>query len=490
MKRLGRIAVQCAAVMGLAPIGTANAQHAAPPLEILVFDGDGNGLAEAHGRVFNDAHEFSFKTDDNGEAKLSVPNGAYSLEIKFRDELLHSDNLEATEPQSLQYTLPIHRFRLLVSASNGDLLEGAVATLTDAAGQTAELPVNNGRIDGMARAGVTSLQLTWNAQTVPLARFELPRQRSLSVELEVVALDVQVVQKGSGLGFGPVLVAAASPGNAFPGGTWSDHTGLAQLALFAGKTRARATWFDASVEGEAQAPGVVRLEMALATKTIPSPEDGPRAPYVAQLRQPNFQVWANGDPAGGIRLPLPEGKFDVTVFDDNRKPIFRGIASTNRDKAMADIEWRRTTSGAAEDLAERLLQWPRGLWRSPPSAAIQEAEAWRSIVVADNGSLGLLPPGAHVRIPDNALGKTYITTGSALEIQLGVIEMTLPKAERVKILSAERPELSIVEPCAMPRCRIAVPPGRYLVYVPSAVLLPDPVEVAHGQTAFVNARPY
>jgi hypothetical protein len=234
---------------------------------------------------------------------------------------------------------------------------------------------------------------------------------------------------------------------------------------------------------------VVKAPLALASKTIAGPEEGPRVAYLAQLRQPGFQVWANGDPVNGIRLPLPVGKFDVTIFDDKRQPQFRGIATVTADQARAEVTWQKTSDLAAGDLAERRLEWPRGIWSAAPSAAVQEGPEWQPVLVSDAGSLGLLPPGMRLRVPDNALGKIYTTEGANLPVQLGVIEVNLSKPERIKIFSAEQPELTVVENCSAARCRVALPPGKYLVYAPSAQLIKEPVAVVNGQVAFVHAKP-
>lgn len=477
----------CWALLLLLP-STLLAQKAAPSIRFEVRDGDGAGLAGAEIVVFNDFDRYSSKTNSQGTATLTLANNEYSLEVWYRGEKLASNRLLANQDNTLTFELPIYKFRVQVSTANGDLLEGARASFSDASGKTIEAIVNNGKIEGLARAGKVVIQLTWNAQTLDITTLQLPAKRSDIVELEVVNLDVQLVQKDTGLGFGPALLAAASQGNDFPGGTWTSHDGKLTLAVFPGALRVRAQWFDQYVIVDTKAPGAVKVPMALASKSIAAPDDGPRVPYLAQLRQPGFQVWANGDPLNGIRLPLPAGKFDVTIFDEKRQPLFRGIATVTADQPQAQVSWQKASGAVASELAERRLDWPRGIWNTPPSAALQEGPEWRPVLVSDSGSLGLLPPGMHLRVPNNALGKTYLTEGTALSVQLGVLEINLPKAERIKIFSADQPDLTLVENCKTLRCRIALPPGKYLVYAPAAQLIKEPVAVEHGQIAYVYAK--
>ncbi len=451
-----------------------------------VLDGDGHALHEATGVIRlqpSGSLVDLIASGADGQAVARLAPGSYdSTWYVGGTQMLELPFAVEGEDFVRQIQVPLYTFRIELSAANGDPMNGARIEVRSADGHTGTFDLVGGVAEGLAPEGNAEVNLIWDQVRSRVTDIKLPDSRRRVLELPVQVIDVRVVQQGTNAGFGPARVSLASTGLPFSAGVWTDYEGRASLGRVQSDVQVRADWFGVQAESEGTIPGEAIVVMPLATRVIPGPaEGGPDEPYLVSLNQPEFQAWATGIPGSGVRLPLPDGKYQATIFDAQRKPLFRGLATLSDGQASAEVEWQKAQGDDGMILAERSLSWARDVWGTVPSVGLQEIDGWRSLNVKSGGEIGLLPPGMLVRIPDHVLGGRYTTDREQIPVRIGVLELRLPKAARVKIYDAAKPDNSIVEECKTTVCQVPLPPGRYMVYTPDTQLELQPVLVNEGK---------
>lgn len=342
------------------------------------------------------------------------------------------------------------------------------------AAQTLPLPV--GRFTPEIRAG----DFVW-----PLTPFEVPTGAEVVRGLDVAPVKVRVVDAAHRRPFGAVLVGAGpGPGAPVPD-RWTDVEGAAVIAAPPGPVRVTAAWFGVTSTVSAVAPGAVELPLALPMRSFEAPPEYPDAPLV-RLERDGFAAWVAAMPGGGFELPMPAGRYRAVLHDAAQRPLIDGALTVIASEPLARPSWASASAGAAR--ARRLL-WPRTLAPTPPSVERRQGERWLAVEVGPDGELPMLADGVELRIPAGAVGTVVRVEGDDVAVELGRLELVLPRPGRAKLFDPVDPQRQVVVDCPDGRCRTWLPAGTWQVFAPGTQLLPAPIELEAGRLAERRLEP-
>ncbi|RMF19296.1 MAG: hypothetical protein D6761_00730 [Candidatus Dadabacteria bacterium] len=453
----------------------------AAELTVRVIDRDGHPVANAPVAVATTPPRKA-DTDRNGQATLELDEGTWRVSVSMSGRTTDTTVDLRGRHADATLTLDLYRFQILLSASTGELLDGGQVDWR--CGETAgQAEIVDGIAAGYAAPGTWQGALHWRGFTVPLPPFQIPDQRRVEADLAMLPVTVTVRHRDTGRGFGRVLISAASPGQSHGSPQWSDASGRLTIYAFPGPLDVQMRWFSYTANQRANVPGEATFDLSLPLRVVPWPDAALPGALQIQVRQPGFSAWLSGSPDRTLQLPLPEGRYDVVLYDPARKPVFRGVATVDANSPEARITWSEAT-GSDDDLRPRRLVWPRAVSPEPPAVAVADRPD-EPLDVSKDGSLGLLPDGIELSVPPHRLGVRTTVSSDVVEVAPGAILIELAHPQPVRIADARAPERAIVQDCGQ-QCRILVAPGLYLVYAPDAELLLDPVEVRGGQVSRIR----
>lgn len=425
-----------------------------------------------------------WRSDAAGTARGALVPAAYRLRWRLGTRVVGELPL-TVEASAVARRIPVdlHPVTIKIGAGEGGMPERAMLVLAGdgvrierplLAAQTLPLPV--GRFTPEVRAG----GFDW-----PLTPFEVPAGADVVRGLDMAPLKVRVVDAASRRPFGAVLVGAGpGPGAPAPD-RWTDVEGAAVIVAPPGSLLVTAAWFGVTSTVSAVAPGSVELPLALPMRSFDAPPEHPEAPLV-RLEREGFAAWVAAMPGGGFELPLPAGRYRAVLHDAAQRPLVDGTLTAIAAEPLARPSWAGAAAGPAR---ARRLVWPRALAPTPPSVERKEGERWLVVEVGPDGELPVLADGAELRVPAGAVGTSVRVEGDEIAVELGRLELVLPRPGRAKLFDPAASQRQVVVDCPDGRCRAWLPAGTWQVFAPGTQLLPAPIELEAGRSAERRLEP-